>query len=86
MALIVLVAAVSLAISSKNLTEANRPAIVFAEITSVKLEPRNSAKDVFTLHEGTKVHVLEEKDNWKKIQLADERIGWITKDAIKELK
>lgn len=86
LALIALIATVSLAIKSKNLTEAYRPAIVFAEITLVKLEPKNSAKDVFTLHEGTKVHVLEDKDNWKKIQLADERTGWISKDAIKELK
>jgi len=86
LALIALIATVSLAIKSKNLTEANRPAIVFAEITSVKLEPKNSAKDVFTLHEGTKVNVLEDHDNWKKIQLADERTGWISKDAIKELK
>ena len=86
LALITLISTVSLAIKSKNLTEANRPAIVFEEITLVKLEPRNSAKDVFTLHEGTKVQVLEDKDNWKKIQLADERIGWISKNAIKELK
>ena len=86
LALIALIATVSLAIKSKNLTEANRPAIVFEEITLMKLEPRNSAKDVFMLHEGTKVHVLEDKDNWKKIQLADERTGWIAKDAIKELK
>lgn len=86
LAFLVLIATVFLSIRSKNLTEANRPAIVFAEITLVKLEPKNSAKDVFTLHEGTKVHVLEEAENWKKIQLADERTGWIAKDAIKELK
>lgn len=63
-----------------------RPAIVFAESTFVKAEPKNSAENAFELHEGTKVYVKEELDNWKRIQLTDKTEGWIKKDAIKELK
>ncbi|WP_221259344.1 tetratricopeptide repeat protein [Flavobacterium okayamense] len=63
-----------------------RPAIVFAESTFVKAEPKNSAENAFELHEGTKVFVKEELDNWKRIQLTDKTEGWIKKDAIKELK
>lgn len=86
LALIVLVLLVFSAISSKNLTEANRPAIVFADRTSVKIEPKSNGKDAFTLHEGTKVQVIQDSEDWKKIQLADERQGWILKKDIKELK
>lgn len=70
----------------KDQDDSVRPAIVFAEVISVKNEPRDSATDAFVLHEGTKVFVLESLDNWKKIQLTDETEGWIVSDAIKELK
>ena len=70
----------------KDQDDSVRPAIVFAEVISVKNEPRDNATDAFVLHEGTKVFVLESLDNWKKIQLTDETEGWITSDAIKELK
>lgn len=70
----------------KNQDLNERPAIVFAESTSVLNEPRNNATEAFVLHEGTKVFVLESLDQWKKIQLTDESEGWILSDAIKELK
>ncbi|WP_333693389.1 tetratricopeptide repeat protein [Flavobacterium sp.] len=81
-----IVAAVGAAIFEKNLYESERPAIVFAEVVSVKNEPRENATDAFILHEGTKVFVLETVDNWKKIELTDETEGWISSEAIKELK
>lgn len=62
------------------------PAIVFAEATTLKSEPKNSSEDVATLHEGTKVFVLEELGNWKRIELTDKTKAWIDKEAIKEVK
>ena len=70
----------------KNRVNNDRPAIVFADVISVKSEPNASAQDAFTLHAGTKVTILEELGNYKKIQLADLKEGWIEKTAIKELK
>lgn len=61
-------------------------AIVFPEVISVKSEPREAAQDAFILHAGTKVNVLETIDNWKKVQLADENVGWVPKADIKEIK
>lgn len=52
----------------------------------LKQNLKNSAENTFELHEGTKVYVKEELDNWKRIQLTDKTEGWIKKDAIKELK
>ena len=77
---------ISSAISEKNHFETERPAIVFAEMVLVKSEPQNGSNTVFTLHEGTKVFVLESLDNWRKIQLTDETEGWIEKTAIREVK
>jgi tetratricopeptide (TPR) repeat protein len=63
----------------------NIKAIVFAEETDVKNGPTISSDKVFTLHEGTKVDVLDTVDNWKKIRIADGKIGWIIADEIKLL-
>ena len=63
-----------------------RPAIVYAEIASVKSEPKISSPDSFVLHEGTKVYILESIANWKKVELTDETTGWIEDSAIKEIK
>ena len=84
--LFLMLISVSSAISEKNHYESEKPAIVFAEMVLVKSEPQRASNTVFTLHEGTKVFVLETLENWKKIQLTDGTEGWIDKNAIKEVK
>ncbi|UAM98068.1 SH3 domain-containing protein [Polaribacter litorisediminis] len=68
-----------------NFTKKNKVAIVFAEKTAVRNAPTLNSEEVFTLHEGTKVIVLDRVDDWKKIKLADGKLGWIIADEIKEL-
>ncbi|MEO8515366.1 MAG: BatE protein, partial [Flavobacterium sp.] len=77
---------VSAGFFEKNRRQNDRPAIVFADVTTVKSEPNSAAQDAFVLHAGTKVYVLESLNNYKKIQLLDQKEGWIEKSAIKELK
>lgn len=84
--LFLLLISVAAAISEKDHYENEKPAIVFAEMVLVKSEPQSASNTVFTLHEGTKVFVLETLDSWKKIQLTDGTEGWIEKTAIKEVK
>jgi hypothetical protein len=74
------------AIFEKNHFVNERPAIVFAEVTEVKSEPQKASPATFTLHEGTKVFVLETLGKWKKIQLMDGTEGWIESPAIREVK
>lgn len=81
-----IIATVASGIFEKNRYYNDRPAIVFAEIALLKSEPKFSGKTRFTLHEGTKVQVLESRAAWKKVQLSDETIGWVESDAIRELK
>ena len=82
----VLLITLAAAIVEKNHFVNERPAIVFAERTDVKLEPREGGKPLFSLHEGTKVYVFETIGKWKKIQLTDGTEGWIESSAIKEVK
>lgn len=64
----------------------DRPAIVFSKETSVKSEPNSRGQEVFKLHEGTKVQVLDNLEDWRKIKIADGQTGWIPQDDIKPIK
>ncbi len=68
-----------------NMVKTDRPAIVFAQQTDVKSAPTLSSEVSFELHEGTKVQILESLDSWKKIKIADGKIGWMLVDDLKEL-
>lgn len=61
-------------------------AIVMNIAAPVKSSPGAGSKDIFVLHEGTKVNVLEELDGWCEISIADGNKGWIAKNAIETLK
>jgi tetratricopeptide (TPR) repeat protein len=83
---VLIIVSIISSIYQKKYTESEKPAIVFAEFTELKNEPRNTATAVVTIHEGTKVYVLESIANWKKVQLSDQTTGWIEDGAIKEIK
>ena len=56
-------------------------AVVMRPVSSVKSSPSaESSTDLFILHEGAKVVVLDEVGAWKKIELADGRQGWLPSD------
>ena len=53
-------------------------AVVTAPVVSVKSSPdASSSSDLFVLHEGTEVRIIEEVGEWQGIQLSDGRKGWI---------
>ena len=53
-------------------------AIVMRPVSSVKSSPSaESAKDLFILHEGTRVKILDNVSGYSNIELADGRQGWI---------
>jgi tetratricopeptide (TPR) repeat protein len=70
---------------NKHFTDRNVEAIVFSSQAEVRSAPTTSSEVYFELHEGTKVLVMESLDNWKKIRIADGKMGWINTAAIKEI-
>ena len=57
--LLVACISVALAFQKESLDKKNNPAIVFAQESRVKVDPNQTSEEVFRLHEGTKVQVLE---------------------------
>ena len=74
-----------LAFTSYSQTKNSKPAIVFAQETQVRTDPKLKSDEAFTLHEGTKIQVLDSFNKWKKIKLADGKTGWIANEDIKLL-
>ena len=69
-----------------TLQNSNTLAIIFAKETSVTSEPNMGSQEIFQLHEGTKVNVLDTMAGWKQIRLADGKIGWLPEGELKVIK
>ncbi|MBO4605230.1 MAG: BatD family protein [Bacteroidales bacterium] len=62
---------------------AKSSAIVVSPVVVVRSAPdNNSGTDLFILHEGTKVKVLDSVGSWNNIELSDGRQGWIVEKEI----
>lgn len=82
---ILLIAAFAITYSQYNQSKNTINAIVFSEEVDVKNAPTKDADEIFMLHEGTKVKVLDTVDKWNKIKLVDGKIGWVISKEIKLL-
>ncbi len=60
-------------------------AIVMAPSAGVKSSPDDKSVDLFVIHEGTKVKVMDRIGNWKEVRIANGNSGWIQTKAIREI-
>jgi hypothetical protein len=63
--------------TSETIRYNTREGIVFEPSTYIKSSPSDKGTDLFILHEGTKVKLMDEVGIWAKIQLANGNEGWI---------
>jgi SH3-like domain-containing protein len=57
-------------------------AIIIQGIVNAKSSPDRSGTDLFTIHEGTKVKIVDEVGRWNNIELADGRQGWLPSEDV----
>lgn len=63
-----------------------RPAVVTATgETPVRFEPAQTGTQYFTLSEGVRIEVTEQRADWLQVRRGDGRRGWVPKDAVTEL-
>lgn len=61
-------------------------AVVTRAVCPVKSSPGSeAAKDLFVLHEGTEVRLLDEVGEWYNVELADGRQGWLQSSDIEKI-
>lgn len=81
-ALVMLITSFSFGLSSRRRLLDESEAIVLSTASAVKASPDSNGKDLFVLHEGTKVEVLDSYGDWTEIRIADGKEGWIVSSAI----
>ena len=84
-AALLFIATTAFALSSRKDMLSHNEAIVLSSAISVKSSPDRSATDLFVLHEGTKVRILSEMDEWKEVVIADGKKGWVVAKNIEEI-
>ena len=82
---LMIVISISAAIYEKNKTVNIKPAIIFANTSSLKTDEKSS-KEIRKLHEGTKVYILLKISGLSKVQLTDGVIGWIDNNSYQEIR
>lgn len=83
--LLLFVATTAFAISSRNDILTEDEAIVMSSAISVKSSPDRSATDLFVLHEGTKLRIVAEFDEWIEVVIADGKKGWTERKNIETI-
>lgn len=83
--IILAVISFSFALKQEKLITESHEAIVFAPSITAKSSPDENSTNLFVIHEGAKVKILEKVSDWYKISLADGNIGWIKEENVKEI-
>lgn len=68
-----------------KLVTGHNAAIVYQPSVTVKSSPDVSGTDLFILHEGTRVSLLDEVGHWVEVRVSDGNKGWVPKDAVKNI-
>lgn len=65
------------AFSLRGMAVSEDYAIVMVPVSNVKSAPNSTGSNLFILHEGTKIEIIEQIDRWSRIELSDGRQGWV---------
>jgi tetratricopeptide (TPR) repeat protein len=79
LALTVVVWSIYSAAEQKANISNDHSAIVFSPSVTIKSSPDDSGTDLFLLHEGTKVSLIDSLGDWINIRLSDGNVGWLEK-------
>ncbi len=63
----------------------NREAIIFAPTVTLKSSPDEKSIDLFVLHEGTKVRLIDNIGTWYEIRIANGSVGWLPASSVERI-
>jgi len=63
-------------VQRKDIVNSNEAVIISASVV-VKSSPDNTGKDLFILHEGTSVKVVNQIGDWREIMISNGNKGWV---------
>lgn len=79
---ICLVTVIVFASMHKSYMETSNEAIVTAPRVQVLTAPTDGSEESFPLHEGTKVEIIKEENDWAEIQVNQDSRGWVRLESL----
>jgi tetratricopeptide (TPR) repeat protein len=76
---------VHFAVQNYKTLQNNTEAIIFAPTVTIKSSPDEKSIDLFVLHEGTKVKILDNIGNWFEIRIANGSVGWLPVSSLEKI-
>ncbi|MBQ4228731.1 MAG: tetratricopeptide repeat protein [Bacteroidaceae bacterium] len=70
------------AVQQRNFKQTHTSGIIISPAVTVKSTPADNGNDLFVLHEGSKVEILDSSlKEWCEVSIADGKVGWIPKKS-----
>lgn len=63
-------------------TKYSSDAIITSASVTATGSPNEKGTKLFILHEGTKVNITQEDDNWTEIKIANGNVGWVKSESL----
>ncbi len=81
--MVVALSLLAVAYTQHRIQTDHRDAVVFRGKVPVKSAPAEGEKTLFVIHEGTKVRIADEVNDWIKVTLPNGNEGWIESAVVK---
>jgi tetratricopeptide (TPR) repeat protein len=69
----------------KHINESKSSAIVMSASVTIKSSPDETGTELFVLHEGAKVWVVDEVGEWLRVKIADGNNGWLKREDVERI-
>ncbi len=76
---------ISLALSANSHAKNSNEGVILVSEVILRSGPDNLSDEVFVLHQGTKVELLDLIDSWYKVRLANGEKGWLVAGSFEEI-
>jgi tetratricopeptide (TPR) repeat protein len=83
--LLIWISSLTFAVMQDQRVNRGNYAIVFAPTITAKSSPDNGGTDLFVLHEGLKIRIIDQVGTWIRIRLADGNEAWIPSGTVEKI-
>jgi len=73
------------ALGSYTSVKSDQSAIVTNPTVTIKSSPDEKSTDIFVLHEGSKVRLIDHIGNWYEIRISNGSVGWVLQSSLEKI-
>ena len=71
--------------TSYNSRKSEQSAIVTNPTVTVKSSPDEKSTDIFVIHEGSKIQLIDHIGNWYEIRIVNGSVGWVQQENFEKI-